>query len=84
MLTRLNDNSEFYVEDDQWENNVFASNEGTKENQVQGGNDNVNKEKEEDGVIDQEVRGKETIVTRSGRTVKKPSCLEGCKFNDLQ
>jgi hypothetical protein len=43
MLTRLNDNSEFYVEDDQWENNVFASNEGTKENQVQEGNDNVNK-----------------------------------------
>jgi hypothetical protein len=43
MLTRLNDNSEFYIED-QWEN-VFdsnVSNEGTKENQLQEGNDNVN------------------------------------------
>jgi hypothetical protein len=33
MLTKLNDNSEFYIEEYQWENNVFdsnVSNEGTK------------------------------------------------------
>jgi hypothetical protein len=45
VLTRLNDNSEFYIEEDQWENNVFYSNESneeTKENQVQEGIDNVN------------------------------------------
>jgi hypothetical protein len=72
MLTRLNDNSEFYIEEDQWENNVFDSNvnnEGTKEHRVQEGNDNVNMEEEEDEIIDQEVRGKEAIVTRSGRIV---------------
>jgi hypothetical protein len=47
-----------YIEEDQWENNVFdgnVSNEGTKENQVQEGNDNVNMEEEEDEIIDQEV-----------------------------
>jgi hypothetical protein len=58
MLTRLNDNSEFYMEEDQWENDVFnsnVSNEGTKKNQVQQGNDNVNLEEEEDEIIDQEV-----------------------------
>jgi hypothetical protein len=44
MWWRLNDNSEFYI-GDQWENNGFDSNvtnEGTKENQVQEGNENVN------------------------------------------
>jgi hypothetical protein len=33
-------------------------------------------ENEEDEIIDQEVRDIEPIVTRSGRTVKKPACLE--------
>jgi hypothetical protein len=66
MLTRFNDNSKFYIEEDQWENIVFdnnVSNEGTKENQVQEGNDNVNMEEEEDKILDQEVRGKEAIVS---------------------
>jgi hypothetical protein len=33
-------------------------------------------EEEEDKIIDQEVRGKEAIVTRSGRIVKKSAYLE--------
>jgi hypothetical protein len=70
MLTRLNDNSKFYIEENQWENNVFdsdVSTEGTKDNQVQEGNDNVNMEEEEDEIINQDVQDKEPIVIRSGR-----------------
>jgi hypothetical protein len=58
-----------------------VSNEGTQDNQVQEGNNNVNVEIEEDDIINQEVYDKEPIVTRSGRIVNKPAYLEHDALN---
>jgi hypothetical protein len=68
-LARLNDNSEFYIED-RWKNNVFdndVGSEGTQGDLVQEGNDNVDVQNEEDEIIELEVRDIEPMVTRSGR-----------------
>jgi hypothetical protein len=78
-LTRRNDNSESYIEKDQSKNNGFDSDvrkEGTQDDQVKEGNDNVNMENEEDEITDQEVRDIEPSATKSGRIVKKPAYLE--------
>jgi hypothetical protein len=67
--TRLDVNSEFYIEGNHWKNSVFdndVSNEGTRDDLVH----------EENEMIDQEVRDRDSIVNRSGRTVKIPAYLE--------
>jgi hypothetical protein len=77
--TRLNDNSEFYLEEDDWKNNIFENyvgNEGTQDDLEKEGNDNVDVENEEDEIIEPEVRDIEPIATKSGRIVTRPAYLE--------
>jgi hypothetical protein len=53
-----------------------VDNEGTQDDLVQEGNDNVDVENEKDEIIEPEVRDIEPMVTRNGRIVKKPAYSE--------